>query len=961
LEQVKRNPALFCGGDKIMKQKNGKKFLILDGHSLAFRAFFALPLELKTKKGLHTNAILGFTNMLLRLLKDESPDYILTTFDYPAPTFRHQAYSAYKATREKTPAEMHEQLPLIKEILQALNIAICEMEGYEADDLLGTFARQGEEAGLTTYIVTADADAYQLLSPQVKILITRQGITRIEELTVEKFQESYGLAPHQWVDYKALKGDSSDNIPGVPGIGEKRALKLLKEYGSLEQVLAHSRNIPGKMGENLSAHAEQAIMSKELATICINIPLSLSLKECRSAEPDWDSLLQIFRRLEFRNLAKKVSELARRYKKTVSTQTPGSGFAGKMVQFTLGDENEEETLGNEPHGEDGSKDIVVLNTIGDLQQIVDQYRKLGSSQLFSLLLDTGSAREDFALKGLACALAEENVFYIPLSSHQGEKEEKREKGENEEITLSAVLKALQPVFENPAGMLITHDLKPLLKHLAENEINLAGQAFDTLLAAYLLHPERPAYHLAVLCEEYLGLSLPIVDKGLLEEEMIRQKIRLLTLCARHLFALKEILLHNLETRQLKDLFSRLEMPLVHVLAKMELRGIKVREDVWEKLTAEMDESMALLEKEIMGLAGEEFNLNSPQQLSYILFEKLGLPVIRRTKTGYSTDARVLQELSVIHPLAAKIIDYRSMAKLNNTYLQGLRPLIDPRTGKIHTTFNQAVTATGRLSSKDPNLQNIPIRLAEGRRLRQAFTPSHPDYLLLAADYSQIELRIMAHLSRDPGLVDAFQKDEDIHTRTAAEVFNISPAEVTPLMRDRAKAVNFGIIYGISDYGLSQDLQISRAEARQYIQSYFARYPGVKKYADECIHLARERGYVTTLMNRRRYLPEINHTNFSRRSVAERAARNTPIQGSAADIIKAAMLSIDQELEKRGSAAAMLLQVHDELIFEVPPEELSVVADSVKRLMEGIFPLLVRLKVDLKVGRDWYHLEPLVKN
>ena len=956
-----------------MVQKEGKKFLILDGHSLAFRAFFALPLELKTKKGLHTNAVLGFTNMLLRLLADESPDYILTTFDYPAPTFRHRAYSGYKATREKTPAEMHEQLPLIKEVLKALHIAVCEMEGYEADDLLGTFARQGEKAGLTTCIVTADADAYQLLSPQVKILVTRRGITKLEELTLEKFKEDYGLTPRQWVDYKALKGDSSDNIPGVPGIGKKRALRLLKEYDSLEQVLAHAGKIPGKMGENLSVHAEQARLSKELATICLNIPLSLSLEECRLKEPDWDSLRQVFTQLEFRTLAHKVPGLVRRYQKTAGTspvQEPGA--ADGPFQFTLdAAEVEKEVPGSLPqekqNGEPGahagaeSVNAVIIKTIDALQQAVDHHRAKGFSRSFSLLLDTDFTRKSTAIKGLACALTAEDVFYIPLNKQQGIEEKagrEGEKGEDRpEVTLSNVLKILQPLFENPAGRLIAHDLKPLLKHLLINKINLAGRAFDTQLAAYLLQPERPAYHLDVLYAEYLGFSFPMADKGLPAEETNRQKINFLTLCARHLPDLKKILLHNLAARQLKDLFYNLEMPLMHVLAKMELKGIRVREDIMEKLAAEMEECMALQEKDIMELAGEKFNLNSPQQLSYILFEKLGLPVIRRTKTGYSTDARVLQELSVLHPLAAQIIAYRSLAKLKNTYLQGLLPLIDPRTGKIHTTFNQAVTATGRLSSKDPNLQNIPIRLAAGRRLRQAFTPSQPDYLLLAADYSQIELRVMAHLSQDPGLVDAFQKDEDIHTRTAAEVFNIPPAEVTPLLRDRAKAVNFGIIYGISDYGLSQDLQISRAEAREYIQSYFARYPGVKKYADECIRLAREKGYVTTLMNRRRYLADINHPNFSRRSVAERAARNTPIQGSAADIIKAAMLSVDRELDKKGFAAAMLLQVHDELIFEVPPAELNEVARTVKKLMEEIFPLLVRLQVDLKIGRDWYHLEP----
>ena len=948
-----------------MEWKNGNKFLILDGHSLVYRAFFALPLELQTKKGLHTNAVLGFTNMLLRLIEDQSPAYILTTFDYPAPTFRHRVFHDYKATREKTPPELKEQLPLIKEILQALNIAVWEMEGYEADDLLGAFAKEGEKEALSTCIVTADADVYQLLSPQVKILITRQGITRLEELTEEKFQEKFGLSPRQWVDYKALKGDASDNIPGVPGIGKKRALQLLKKYNSLEEVLSNAGDIPGKMGENLSIHGEQALMSKELATICVDIPLGLSLADCRMREPDWDGLQQIFNRLELRSLAKKIPELARRFNRLPNIpQTQFSGPATEAVQFTLGDEKKNgatrktERYSGEPGAKETGEESTIIKNIDDLGQLARLCREARSGQPFSLLLNTVLPRTGPVLKGLACAPTKDNAYYIILNGARAGKETGEGSMAGGAVTLPAVFEALQPLLENSHGMLLTHNLKPLLKLLVAEGIQLACPAFDTRLAAYLLQPERPGYHLPVLLEEHLGLSLPPVDRGLPAEEESRQEIRLLTLCSRHLFALRDVLLGDLENRQLEKLFFDLEMPLAHVLAKMELRGIKIATEVWDRLAREMDRNMSGMEEEIMELAGEEFNLNSPQQLSYILFEKLGLPVVRRTKTGYSTDARVLQELSALHPIVARIMEYRTMAKLKGTYLQGMRKLIDPQTGKIYTTFNQTVTATGRLSSKDPNLQNIPVRLAEGRRLRQAFIPSHPDNLLLAADYSQIELRVMAHLSQDPGLVAAFQKDEDIHRRTAAEVFNVSPTEVTSLMRERAKAVNFGIIYGISDYGLAQDLQIPRAEARRYIENYFARYPGVKKYADECIRLAREKGYVKTLLKRRRYLPEINHPNFSRRSVAERAARNTPIQGSAADLIKAAMLAIDADFEQKGLAAVMLLQVHDELVFELPPKELPAVAAGVKELMENIFPLLVPLKIDLKAGPDWYSLEPI---
>lgn len=942
------------------KSNTGGKFLIMDGHSLAYRAFFALPLELQTKKGLHTNAALGFTRMLLRLLEDESPDYLLVTFDYPAPTFRHQVYSQYKATREKTPEEMTEQIPFIKEILRAFNIAFVEFEGYEADDLIGTFAVKGEEAGLDTFIVTADADAYQLLSSKVKVLITRKGISQLEVFSVESLQEKYGLTPEQWIDFKALKGDSSDNIPGVPGIGEKRALHLLKEYGSLNEAIRCVNDIPGKVGKSLSAYTQQALAGRDLVTIRKNVPLDLGIEDCRCKTPDWQSLYRIFRTLEFNNIIKTIPELSKLRKEFEGEKkTKGEGINNFFQQSVLWDVEEGRDSGkflpdNGPRHEGIEGEETIPGTDrrgvpGRLFKIADPdalqvlIKKIKEADAFALLPDNIPHRESGFFSGLFCALPQGKVYYIPLS-------------EREAVSPGRVLNELKPVLENPDGLLLTHDLKPLMKYLLKNGVNLRCPFFDTLLAAYLLEPERPAYPLSLLYEEYEGLSLPEPDKGVEEDRAKKERFYFLSLCVRHLFALKETLLAGLEVRGLKDLFFKLELPLVRVLAKMELRGINVREDVLERLAAGIEKSMVLLEEEIMELAGIKFNLNSPKQLSKVLFEHLKLPVIRRIKTGYSTDARVLQELSSYHPIIGKILEYRMLSKLKTTYLEGLRPLIT--SGKIHTTFNQTVTATGRLSSKDPNLQNIPIRLEEGRRLRNAFTPSGDGNLLLAADYSQIELRIMAHLSRDSGLLDAFRKDQDIHTRTAAKVFNVSLEEVTPEMRSRAKAVNFGIIYGISDYGLSQGLHISRAEAREYIKNYFERYPGVKNYIDECINEAREKGYVTTVMKRRRYLKDINHRNYSRRSFAERMARNTPIQGSAADIIKAAMIAIDKYLEEQGMQAAMLLQVHDELIFDVPRNELDEIAPKVKSLMENVLPLSVPLKVDLKVGRDWYHLEPI---
>jgi DNA polymerase-1 len=900
------------------EEKKGRgKFFILDGNSLAYRAFFALPLEIQTKKGLHTNAVLGFTNMLLRLLRDESPEYLAVAFDYPAPTFRHKVYREYKATREKTPPELSEQLPFIKKVLKAFNIPVFEIEGYEADDIIGTFCRIGEEAQIDPVIVTADTDVYQLFSSRTKALITRKGISLLEEFSLEKLKRDYNLTPAQWVDFKALKGDSSDNIPGVPGIGEKRALQLLGKYGSLEGILSHKDKIKGKLGENLRAYAEQALQSKDLVLINRYVPVTLLLEECRLSNPSWENLYAVFTELEFKNLIERTPQLSR--------LKNGGKLPGPVIS------------------EAGEKLDLKISQVKNRRELKAFSKKIRSSSFFSLLLPPDAPNRASAA-GLFCAPGKEEVFYLPLDGSG--------------IPVNLILEILNDVFTDPARTLLTHDFKPFFKYFTEKGVCFSCRVFDTLLAAYLLEPGRPAYHLTVLYEEYLGLKIPEPAKGLAGEQGFKEEQLFWGRCTHHLFDLQTVLGDNLENRELARLYYELELPLTRVLAGMELKGITVREEILDNLAMELDKEMESLHEEIIRLAGEPFNLSSPKQLSFILFEKLNLPVIRRIKTGYSTDARVLQELSLYHPIAAHLLKYRTMHKLKTTYIDGLRALIRPETGKVHTTFNQTVTATGRLSSKDPNLQNIPVRVEEGRRVREAFTPSREGNLFLAADYSQIELRIMAHLSGDTNLIDAFQREQDIHTRTAAEVFNVPLQDVTPTMRDRAKAVNFGIIYGISDYGLSQDLQISRAESRGYIKSYFKRYPGVQEYVRSCIAMAREKGYVTTVMNRRRYLPDINHSNFNRRSFAERMARNTPVQGSAADIIKAAMLAIDRWLQENKLQTAMILQVHDELIFELYVEELEKVARNVKKIMEGIFPLSVPLKVELKLGRDWYHLYPL---
>jgi len=935
-------------------EEEKQSFFILDGHSLAYRAFYALPLELQTKSGMHTNAVLGFVNMLLRLREERRPGHLAVAFDYPGPTFRHQQYEQYKATREKTPDELKEQVPVIKEIIQGFNIPIYELEGYEADDIIGTYAREVEQKGMEVVIVTADADFYQLLTPSIKSLITRKGISQLEEYGPDKLQEKYSLHPEQWVDFKALKGDSSDNVPGVPGIGEKRALQLLKDYGSLEEISRRLDEIPGKMGENLRQNIDQAFLSRELVQIRTDVPVSFQFEGSPDQGADWNKIYQLFTQLEFKSIIEKIPELA-----AIHEKKPGKEYFREakdnepFVQSNLLEDGSSRGYAEEegqssgqlllPY-QDEEEEKMQSVPVETAEQLVDCVNVLRTYPVLSCFTWINRKDGQDELQDLALSAGETKCYYINFR-HGG-------------FSVADFFQAMKVVWEDPGKIFLTHELKPFIKQLLTLGEPASCRWFDTALAAYLIDPDKSSYALPLLTEEYLGKALPEPEKKADEHTRQEQKKHFLTLGSQHLLSLKEVLEDNLNLRQLEQLYYDLELPLVRVLARMELNGIKVQEGILNKISQEIEHNMTRLEEEIFDLAGERFNLNSPKQLSYILFEKLNLPTIKKIKTGYSTDAQVLEELAKSYPIAARLLQYRTLSKIKNTYLEGLRPLIHPKTGKIHTTFNQAVTATGRLSSKDPNLQNIPIRLEEGRRLRQAFTPSKEGKVLLAADYSQIELRIMAHLSRDPNLIDAFNRDQDIHTRTAAEVFGVSLEEVTSLMRSRAKAVNFGIIYGMSDYGLSQDLGISRAEAREYIENYFARYPGVKNFVEDCIGQARERGFVTTVMNRRRYLADINHRNHSRRSFAERMARNTPIQGSAADIIKAAMVAIDRELEAQEDLVAMLLQVHDELIFELAAEALDSTAPWIREIMENTYSLSVPLKVDLKVGNDWYHMYPL---
>lgn len=871
------------------------KFLILDGSSLLYRAFFALPL-LQTKQGLYTNAVYGFTMMLFRLLEDEAPGYIAVAFDKSRETFRHEKFSAYKGKREKTPPELVEQIDYVHRLLQALQIPVVEIDKYEADDIIGTLATKALQKELVPVIVSGDADIFQLVDLPCEIIYTRRGITQVERYNEDKLQERYGLSAKQYIDYKALKGDPSDNIPGVPGIGEKTAIKLLTAYGSLEGIYEHLDEIKGKLRENLETYRQQAFLSRWLATILKDVPLNFKAEDFQRREPQYAELRRLFQQLEFSSLLEKLPAV----------------------------ENKAATAEKESFA------------IISLAQWEEFSRSLPAATRLAVMPVPVEAGWQDSLSGLAIATEKETYY---LNFHDN----------------SDAARAFTTFLAGSCELLL-YDAKVwsnLCWQLTGRE--LSGSFFDATLAAYLLDPLENGYPPSKLAQKYLQRRLPVPGKKDKDLALVQAYA---CAAARTLFDLYQILRDKLEEYNLTRLYSDLELPLTLVLAQMERTGVYVDKETLNQLRQEFQGRIAKLEERIYKVAGERFNLNSPKQLSYILFEKLGLPVIKKTKTGYSTDAQVLEELAPYHEIVADILQYRTLVKLLGTYLEGMAKLINPQTGRIHTTFHQTVTATGRLSSSDPNLQNIPIRLEEGRRIRKAFMPSKPTQLLLSADYSQIELKVLAHVSQDKVLIDAFRKNEDIHTRTAAEVFGIEPSQVTKELRERAKAVNFGIIYGISDYGLSRQLGITRQEAKSYIKRYFERLSGVEQYRKRIVAEAREKGYVTTICNRRRYLPGINARNYNQRTFAERTAMNTPIQGSAADIIKLAMLKISESLKPYGEQAKMILQVHDELVFEVEESILPEIAKMVRREMEGAIELAVPLTVDVKVGPNWAQKQPL---
>lgn len=878
-----------------------KKFILVDGHGILYRTFYALP-QLTTSYGQIVNAVYGFTMILSRLLEEEKPEYMMIVFDTPVPTFRHKEFKEYKANRKKMPDELINQIPLIKEIINNYNIPIYSKEGYEADDIIGTIAKEAEKRNCTTIIVTGDKDAFQLISPHTQVMTTIKGITEVKIYDEESIRKKYGVDPGKIVDILALKGDSSDNIPGVPGIGEKTALALIKKFGSLKDILNNVDQISKKsLREKIKKYEDQILMSKRLATIVREVPITYNFDAAKIKSPNYNELWGIFKKLEFKNLLKKIA--------------PQINQEKTNLKYNL------------------------IDTEGKLTELTNRIKE---NKYFSFCLINSSDNAILSnILGIALSLKDNEIYYLPLVPLNLMENTKC-------LSTELVLSQLRPFYENERIIKISHNLKFDFIVLHRYKVGLRGDNFDIMIAAYLLNPSMEKYNLRNLCWEYLKY---LKDEDKKNQEKKVQSIEDTCEDARNILRLKYILEEKMKEKNLISLFKEIEMPLVKILGKMEINGFKVNVDFLKEMSQKMNFRLKELKETICNLAGTEFNINSPKQLSVILFEKLKLPIIKKIKTGYSTNAEVLNTLAPHHKIVSFILEYRELDKLKNTYIDKLPLLVNNKTKRIHTSFHQTVTSTGRLSSSEPNLQNIPIRTEMGREIRRAFI-AEEEFMLLSADYSQVELRILAHLSGDESLINAFKNDEDIHVHTAAEIFGLDQNIISQQMRRMAKVINFGIIYGMSSYGLAQNLGIEREEAEKYIYNYFFRYQGVKRYIEREKEEARKKGYIITLLKRRRYLEGINSKDKNIREFNERIAINTPIQGSAADLIKIAMIKISESFKRERFKSKLLLQIHDELIFEVYKPELEKVKSIIKDIMEHSLELSVPLKVNLKVGDNW---------
>ncbi|ROQ91150.1 DNA polymerase I [Desulfosoma caldarium] len=898
-----------------MMEKKPTLYLI-DASSYMYRAFYALGRRLTAPDGTPTQAVFGFHQMLQKVLREKQPEMLCVVYDPPAPTFRHALYPQYKATRDRMPEDLVVQVPLIKTMVDLMGIPSLEVPGYEADDVMATLVRQATEKGYAVVIVSGDKDLHQLVNEP---LVLQWDPQKDELYTAEEVVKRLGVRPHQVRDLLALMGDSTDNVPGVPGVGEKTARELLRLFGSLDEVLRRVHEIPSaSVRKKMESAQEAALLSRQLVSLREDAPVNFVVAECRRRPADVAGLRALYERLGLRRF---LADLA----KNLPSQT-----AAEMA------------------APPARRDVIVRNEPA-FRRVLEEMRQ---ASVLSIDLETTSQDAMLAdIVGVALSWRDHEAVYIPIGHETRDSES--------QLPLAVVLEGLRPLLEAETPKKVGQNIKYEWVILKRHGIELHGIDFDTMVASYLLDPGNPSHRLERIVAEHLGEAKAtygdVAGVGAKQVPFAHVPVTKAAAYAcsdaETTLRLVPILRKKLEQAGLSPLMDTLERPLIAVLARMEMRGVRVDTEKLEALSRILEEGLRREEQTIYAIAGGPFNIQSPVQLRDILFGKLQLPVIKKTKTGPSTDMSVLEELAAHHPIAQHIVAYRSLAKLKNTYVDTLPLLVHPHTGRIHTSYNQTVTATGRLSSSEPNLQNIPVRTEEGRRIREAFV-ADPGYGLLAADYSQIELRIFAHYSGDSRLLAAFEAGDDVHRRTAAEIFNVSPQDVTAEMRRQAKTVNFGIIYGMGPYGLAKQLKISQSQAKEMIERYFARYQGVKRWIERVIAQAHKRGYAETLLGRRRFIPELQSRNRSMRQLGERLAVNTTIQGSAADIIKKAMIDIDQEMQGCGCRSAMILQVHDELVFEVAEEEAGWMRAMVKERMESVVTLRIPLVVDMGYGKNW---------
>ncbi|MFQ9999425.1 MAG: DNA polymerase I [Intestinibacter bartlettii] len=877
-----------------------KRLIIIDGNSIINRAFYALP-DMSNSEGLKTNAIFGFVRMMFKIIEDYQPTHMSVAFDKKAPTFRHKQYADYKAGRKKMPDELAQQLQPLKDLLDKFNINRLELEGYEADDLIGTVARLGEENDFKVYIVTGDKDAIQLASHKTTTLITKKGVGEVEEYNYDSVLERYEMTPTQFIDLKGLMGDKSDNIPGVPGVGEKTGIKLLKQYSTIENLIEHTDELKGSIKKKIEENKDLALMSKELATIITNVPIEVKLEDLEYGDYNKDDVVEKFKEFGFTSLITKLLDIE-------------GGETTIKEEIDLKIEHLDNVEDFIKKAEENKK--VIIDVIGKEGNILDK------RVLYVFLSLDGN-----------------EIYYV-----------------NEDE-----LPQIKTLLSNPEIKKHGYDLKEDYILLKPYEIELNSMNFDITIAEYLIDSKSStSYECSAIAMKYLTRKIKskedLLGKGAkakkfdeIEFDELSAYIGDILNTVNGVYPKME---EKLKETEMDGLFYHVEMPLVEVLGSMEYIGMKVDKDQLNELKEKFTTIINELENEIFELAGEPFNINSPKQLGVVLFEKLGLPVIKKTKTGYSTNAEVLEKLRDKHEIIDKITEYRQIVKLNSTYVEGLLKIINPKTGRIHSSFNQTITTTGRISSTEPNMQNIPVKTEMGRDIRKVFVADE-NCKLVDADYSQVELRVLAHMSGDENMIDAFKHGEDIHSKTASQIFDVDIKDVTSKQRIEAKAINFGIIYGKTDFGLSQDLNIPVATAKAYIDSYFNKYPKIKEFMDEAVESATETGYATTILNRRRYIPEIKASNFIVRNQGKRFAMNAPIQGSAADIIKVAMVNVYNKLKENNMKSKLILQVHDELIVEAVDEELEMAEKIVREEMENAQSMDVKLDVDLNTGDSWY--------